>query len=263
MSKKSANTALLTVKNLTARVGDKTILDGLDLTIKVGEFHVLLGPNGSGKSTLASVLAGHPGYEVVAATESTTVVDFAGESLLELGADDRAKAGLFMAFQQPVEVPGVKVLNFLWEAYKTHVPDVVNRQWKSIVAFRDAFQAQALKLGIKPEMIMRGLNEGFSGGEKKRLEIAQLAMLAPRLAVLDEIDSGLDVDALKLVAAGIAAVREQHHTAVLLITHHQRILQYFKPDQVHVMHQGKIVVSGGVELIERIERDGYKSVVKV
>ncbi len=260
---KTTTTALLTVTNLVATVGEKTILNGLNLSIKPGEFHVLLGPNGSGKSTLASVLAGHPGYEVQPQNKPTTVIDLAGQSLLEMGADERAKAGLFMAFQQPVEVPGVRVLNFLWEAYKTHIPEVANRQWKSIVAFRDAFQAEAAELGIKPEMITRGLNEGFSGGEKKRLEIAQLAILTPRLAILDEIDSGLDVDALKLVAAGISKVRKQHNTAVLLITHHQRILQYFKPDHVHVMQQGVIVMSGGIELIERIERDGYTSIVKV
>ncbi len=251
---------LLSVANLVVTIGDKPILNGLDLQINKGEFHVLLGQNGSGKSTFASILAGDPSYEIQ--KNPSTVLEFSGQSLLEVSADERARNGLFMAFQQPVEVPGVKVLNFLWEAYKTRFPEKTARKWVTIVNFRDALQVLTEELGIKSELIMRGLNEGFSGGEKKRLEVAQMMMLTPTLAILDEIDSGLDVDALKLVASGVQKVRKQHNTAVLMITHHQRILQYFKPDKVHVMNQGRIVVSGGYELVEQIEKNGYASVIK-
>lgn len=249
--------SLISITDLKVSVGEKMILDGLNLDIRPGEFHVLLGPNGSGKSTLASVLAGHPGYAIVSPSDS---LRYAGASLVEVSADERAKLGVFMAFQQPVEVPGVKVLNFLWEAYKTRYPSVADRQWKTIVQFKQQLELIANQLAIKPELLFRGLNEGFSGGEKKRLEIVQMMMLAPRLAILDEIDSGLDVDALKLVAAGIAQVRKEHHTAVILITHHQRIIRYFEPDQVHVMMQGKIVRSGTAQLVEEIEQTGYQQI---
>lgn len=249
--------SLVSITDLKASVGDKLILDGLNLEIKPGEFHVLLGPNGSGKSTLASVLAGDPGYTTL--SESSSLL-FDGESLVAVSADQRALQGIFMAFQQPVEVPGVKVLNFLWEAYKTRYPSVENREWRTIVQFKQQLEQIAEQLAIKPELLFRGLNEGFSGGEKKRLEIVQMMIMAPKLAILDEIDSGLDVDALKLVAAGIAQVRKQHKTAIILITHHQRIVRFFEPDKVHVMMRGKIVQSGTAQLVEQIEQTGYQQV---
>lgn len=248
---------LVSITDLKVAIGTKDIITGLSLEINPGEFHVLLGPNGSGKSTLASVLAGHPGYTITSAADS---LQYESSSLLEIGADQRAQLGIFMAFQQPVEVPGVKVLNFLWEAYKTRYPDAGERQWRTIVQFKQQLEQIADQLAIKRELLFRGLNEGFSGGEKKRLEIVQMMMLAPKLAVLDEIDSGLDVDALKLVAAGITQVRKHYHTAVILITHHQRIVRYFKPDRVHVMMQGKIVKSGSAQLVKQIERMGYQPV---
>lgn len=246
---------LLTITQLQVMVGEKQIIQGLDLTVNIGEFHVLLGPNGSGKSTLASVLAGHPGY-VIASPADSLLYD--SVPLATMSADLRAQSGIFMAFQQPVEVPGVKVLNFLWEAYKTRYPDAESREWRSIVQFKRQLEAVADQLAIRRELIFRGLNEGFSGGEKKRLEIAQMMMLSPRLAVLDEIDSGLDVDALSLVAKSIAKMREQLQTAVVLITHHQRILRHFQPDAVHVMMNGRIVQSGNADLVNEIERDGYQ-----
>jgi len=251
------HTSLVSITDLTVSIGDKQIIAGLILKIKPGEFHVLLGPNGSGKSTLASVLAGHPGYTITSAPDS---LQYEGASLVEISADERAQLGIFMAFQQPVEVPGVKVLNFLWEAYKTRHPNPDNRQWRTIVQFKQQLEQIADQLAIKRELLFRGLNDGFSGGEKKRLEIVQMMMLAPKLAVLDEIDSGLDVDALKLVAAGITQVRERYNTAVILITHHQRIVRYFKPDKVHVMMQGRIARSGSAQLVKQIERTGYQQV---
>ncbi len=248
---------LVSITDLRVSIGEKQIITGLSLKIEPGEFHVLLGPNGSGKSTLASVLAGNPGYTIVSAPDS---LHYNGVSLVELSADERARMGIFMAFQQPVEVPGVKVLNFLWEAYKTRHPHPEDRQWRTIVQFKQQLEEIADQLAIKRELLFRGLNEGFSGGEKKRLEIVQMMMLAPKLAVLDEIDSGLDVDALKLVAAGISLVRQQHNTAVILITHHQRIVRYFKPDKVHIMMEGTIVRSGSAQLVQQIEREGYQQV---
>lgn len=244
---------LLTIHQLTVKTATKTILSELELEIQPGSFHVLLGPNGSGKSTLASFLAGHPDYEA----DEKSEVQFAGQDLLKLSADERSRVGVFLAFQQPVVVPGLRVLNFLWLAYQQRFAEPAAREFKTIVTFRDHLRDLAKRLDIKPELIERGLNEGFSGGEKKRLEVLQLLVLKPKLAILDEIDSGLDVDALKLVAAGIQELRKTAQTAVILITHHQRIVRSFEPDMVHVVIDGRLVASGTIDLLVEIEEKGF------
>ncbi|HCC84279.1 MAG TPA: Fe-S cluster assembly ATPase SufC [Candidatus Pacebacteria bacterium] len=247
--------SLLSLQHLTVKVGEKTILHDLSMDFAPGSFHVILGPNGSGKSTLASFLAGHPDY--VAATDSQ--VTFGGQNLLSLSADQRSRAGLFLAFQQPVMVPGLRVLNFLWLTYQRRFSDAATRPQKTIVAFRDYLKTLAVDLDLKPELIDRGLHEGFSGGEKKRLEVLQLMVLQPKLAILDEIDSGLDVDALKLTAAALHRLQNEIGTTILLITHHQQIVRTFKPDQVRVLIQGKLVASGDMNLLEQIEAEGFNS----
>jgi Fe-S cluster assembly ATP-binding protein len=244
---------LLKLSHLTVKTADKTILNDLSLAVESGSFHVVLGPNGSGKSTLASFLAGHPDY----VAESDSQVEFAGQDLLALSADERSKAGLFLAFQQPVAVPGLRVLNFLWLAYQQLFPELADREFKTIVLFRNHLRTLAKTLDVNTELLERGLNEGFSGGEKKRLEILQLLVLKPKLAILDEIDSGLDVDALKVVAEGITRLRKEVGTAIILITHHQRIVRSFKPDVVEVLVAGKLVASGDITLLEQIEQHGF------
>jgi len=239
---------LLEVRNLWVKLPDEEafILRGLGLTIYAGEVHALMGPNGSGKSTLAKVLAGHPGYEI---TEGE--VRFNGENLLEMEPDERARAGLFLAFQYPMEVPGVTIANFLRLAYQ--------RRFQKEVKYTEFYKIllQHLKrLEMDASFAARPVNEGFSGGEKKRFEIVQMSLLEPLLAVLDETDSGLDIDALKIVSNGVNAMRSPER-AFLVITHYQRILNYITPDFVHVMMEGRIVRSGDAQLALMLEEKGY------
>ncbi|MDY6054480.1 Fe-S cluster assembly ATPase SufC [Micrococcus sp.] len=227
--------------------GPKEILKGLTLTINTGETHAIMGPNGSGKSTLASTIAGHPRYEV---TSGSITLD--GEDVLEMSVDERAQAGLFLAMQYPVEIPGVTMTNFLRTA-KTAIDGQAPslRTWTKDV--KGAFEA----LQIDPAFMNRNVNEGFSGGEKKRAEILQLELFKPKFAVLDETDSGLDVDALRIVSEGVNRAQEANEMGTLLITHYTRILNYIKPQHVHVMVAGRIVESGGPELADQLEAEGY------
>jgi len=227
--------------------GTTPILNGIDLTIRTGETHAIMGPNGSGKSTLAYTIAGHPKYTVTGGT-----ITFDGEDVLAMSVDERARAGLFLAMQYPVEIPGVTVTNFLRTAKTSldgEAPSV--RQWT-----KDVKSAMA-NLRMDPKFAQRNVNEGFSGGEKKRHEILQLEVLQPKLAILDETDSGLDVDALKIVSEGVNRAKESTNLGVLLITHYTRILRYIRPDFVHVVVAGKIVEEGGPELADRLEDEGY------
>jgi len=241
---------MLKIENLQARIEEKEILKGINLDIKPGEVHAIMGPNGSGKSTLASVLGGREDYEVTGGT-----VDFLGKDLLELSPEDRAKEGLFLAFQYPVEIPGVSTTNFM----KTALNE--KRKYQGLDPL-DA--AQFLKLmkekmklvQIDQALLSRSLNEGFSGGEKKRNEIFQMAMLEPKLAILDETDSGLDIDALRIVANGVNQLRSKDN-AFLVVTHYQRLLEYIVPDFVHVLYKGRIVKSGTKELALELEERGY------
>ena len=241
---------MLDVKNLQVRVDDRQILNGLDLTVNAGEVHAIMGPNGSGKSTLAHVLAGKSGYEVTGGE-----VLFEGENLLDLGPDERAARGIFLAFQYPLEIPGVATMTFLRTA--------INAQRKqrgepelSTPEFMKRVREQATKLSIDLDMLKRPVNVGFSGGEKKRNEILQMALLEPRLCVLDETDSGLDIDALKIVADGVNRLRAPQR-AMVVITHYQRLLNYIVPDVVHVLSRGRIVKTGGKELALELEAKGY------
>ena len=245
---------LLEIKNLHATVDGKPILNGLDLAIEAGQVHAVMGPNGSGKSTLAHVLAGREGYDV---TEGGVL--FEGRDLLAMPAEERARAGVFLAFQYPVEIPGVNTATFLRtavNAVRKHqgLPDFDAMQFLKVV--REAAQ----KIGVPQEMLKRSVNVGFSGGEKKRHEVLQMAMLQPKLAVLDETDSGLDIDALRQVADGINALRAPDR-GMLIITHYQRLLDYVKPDRVHVLSKGRIVRSGGPELALELEERGYADTV--
>jgi Fe-S cluster assembly ATP-binding protein len=244
---------VLRIKGLEAKVaeGDLGILKGLDLDIGKGEIHAIMGPNGSGKSTLAKVLAGHPGYEATSGT-----VTFRGQNLLDLEADERSQAGVFLAFQYPVEIPGVSIANFLRTAVQAHLPE---GEELDIFDFADILSERMSMLDMDVTFAERHVNDGFSGGEKKRNEILQMAMLKPKLAVMDETDSGLDIDALKIVADGVNALRaEDPEMSVLLITHYQRLLDYIKPDFVHVMVDGRIVQSGGPEVALELEKTGYR-----
>lgn len=243
----------LTISKLHARVDDKLILKGVDLTVKSGEVHAVMGPNGSGKSTLANILAGHPTYEV---TKGAVTLD--DQPVLDLSPDERSQAGLFLAFQYPVEIPGVKVQNFLRLAYQARFTDQPEKQFSSVLAFRQHLHQLAEELEVNPDLLARGLNEGFSGGEKKRLEILQLAVLEPKFAILDETDSGLDIDAIKAVAQGIKKIREKNQIGLLVITHYQRILDYLEPDFVHVMRDGKISKTGDKSLVTELEKKGYQ-----
>ncbi len=244
-------TAALDIRGLRATVEGKEILKGIDLVVRQGESHALMGPNGSGKSTLANVLMGRPGYEVTAGE-----VVFKGEAILGLTPDQRAKRGLFLAFQYPTEVPGVSVVNFLRTAYQSVKGDQI-----SALAFRKHMKEKMNVLGIDDAMVNRYVNQGFSGGEKKKNEILQLAVLEPEIAILDETDSGLDIDSLKAVATGVAQLIGPN-LGVLLITHYQRILNYITPDFVHVMMDGRIVKSGGEELAHELEAKGYEGLRK-
>jgi Fe-S cluster assembly ATP-binding protein len=246
-------TTALEIKNLHVSVEDLPILKGIDLLIKKGEIHALMGPNGSGKSTLAYTLAGHPFYEPTAGQ-----VIFDGEDLLEMGADERSRAGLFLAFQYPVAVPGVTVANFLRQAINSRMrAEDADSKGISIPAFRRLLKQKMDELNIDYKFAGRYLNEGFSGGEKKRAEILQMSTLEPKIAVMDETDSGLDIDALRIVAEGAASLRDKLDMGVLVITHYQRMLDYIKPDFVHIMFDGRVVESGDASLALKLEAEGY------
>ncbi len=245
---------VLSIHNLRAAIDGKEILRGVDLTIRQGEVHALMGPNGSGKSTLSYALMGHPNYEV---TDGTATLD--GANLLEMEADERAKAGLFLAFQYPTSIPGVTLANFLRHAV-TNVRNPDRKEGEDLIPMRDfrkEMKAAMDDLGVDAEFARRYLNEGFSGGEKKRAEVLQLAMLKPAFAILDETDSGLDIDAVRVVSEGVNRVAAKNGTGVLVITHYQRILNYIKPGFVHILFGGRIVESGGPELVDLLEREGY------
>jgi Fe-S cluster assembly ATP-binding protein len=241
---------LLEVKDLQVRVEDREILHGLSLTVNEGEVHAIMGPNGSGKSTLSHVIAGKPGYEVTGGQ-----ILFRGEDLLEMGPDERAAKGVFLAFQYPVEIPGVTTMNFLRTA--------LNAQRKArgenellVPDFMKKVREVAKSLNVPQDMLKRGVNVGFSGGEKKRNEILQMALFEPSLCILDEMDSGLDIDALRIAADGVNALRSPER-AMVVITHYQRLLNYIVPDYVHVMAKGRVVKSGGKELAVELEESGY------
>lgn len=241
---------MLKIKNLHASVEDKSILKGIDLEIKAGEVHAIMGPNGSGKSTLASVIAGKEDYEV-----SEGDICFEGEDIKELSAEERAHKGIFLSFQYPVEIPGVSVTNFM----KTAINETRKAKGLEEMPAKDMLKLireKAELLEIDRKFLSRSLNEGFSGGEKKRNEIFQMAMLEPKLAILDETDSGLDIDALRIVANGVNKLKSKDN-AVLVITHYQRLLDYIVPDFVHVLYKGKIVKSGTKELALELENKGY------
>ena len=245
---------MLTITNLHAPVAGKPILNGLTLTVPAGEVHAIMGPNGAGKSTLAYVLGGRPGYEVTAGS-----VEYEGVDLLAMAPHERAAAGLFLGFQYPVEIPGVSSFQFVREALNSQRRARGEKELSGAEFIRLA-KAEASALGMDPEMLKRPVNVGFSGGEKKRAEMVQMGIIQPRLAILDETDSGLDIDALRIVAAGINRIMRAPDKAVLLITHYQRLLDHVKPDKVHVLSGGKITRSGGPELAHELEREGYVEV---
>ena len=247
-----SDTHILTITDLHAKVMDEDleILNGVDLKLRPGEIHAIMGPNGSGKSTLAKVLAGHPGYEV---TRGEVV--FKGASLLDLKPNERALAGLFMAFQYPTEIPGVSIANFLRTALQARLEE---GEEVDLFDFQEELLDRMKLLDMDPSFAERPVNDGFSGGEKKRNEILQMAVLSPSLALMDETDSGLDIDALKIVASGVNTLREENpELTILLITHYQRLLNYIQPDAVHVMVNGRIVRSGGPEVAVELEEQGY------
>ncbi len=243
-------TKMLSIKNLKASIGDKEILKGLSLDIKPGEVHAIMGPNGAGKSTLSSVLAGRSDYEVTGGS-----VEFLGKDLLEMSPEDRAREGVFLAFQYPIEIPGVSTTNFL----KTAINEIRKHRGQDnldAVSFLKMMKEKMKTVEIDQSLLSRSLNEGFSGGEKKRNEVFQMAMLEPKLAILDETDSGLDIDALRIVANGVNALRGKDNSFIV-ITHYQRLLDYIVPDFVHVLYNGKIVKSGTKELALELEEKGY------
>ncbi len=246
----SENKNMLSIKNLQARIDDNQILNGINLEVKAGEVHAIMGPNGSGKSTLASVLAGREEFEVVEGQ-----VEFLGKDLLAMAPEDRAREGVFMAFQYPVEIPGVSTINFM----KTAVNQIrVHRGQQPLdaVSFLGIMKERMKLVEIDQSLLNRALNEGFSGGEKKRNEIFQMAMLEPKLAILDETDSGLDIDALRIVSNGVNKLRTKNN-AIIVVTHYQRLLDYIIPDFVHVLYKGKIVKSGTKDLALELEAKGY------
>ncbi|MEP6757646.1 MAG: Fe-S cluster assembly ATPase SufC [Actinomycetota bacterium] len=249
MTTENTTPATLEVRGLHASVEGKPILRGIDLTVRQGEIHALMGPNGSGKSTLSNVIMGRPGYVVTAGE-----VVLNGENITALTADERAKRGLFLAMQYPTEIPGVSVVNFLRTAYQS-----IKSEQISALAFRKHMKTQMERLGIEDSMVQRYVNQGFSGGEKKRNEVLQLAVLEPKIALLDETDSGLDIDSLKLVAESVNELIGPD-LGVLVITHYQRMLNYITPQYVHVMMLGKIVQSGGPELSHELEAKGYEGI---
>lgn len=242
-------TYTLDMHHLEVEVDGKQILRGVDLRIKSGEVHAVMGPNGSGKSTLAHALAGHPSYTI---TKGSIAIN--GKDLTEMSPDQRSLAGLFLAFQYPVEIPGLGVQQFLRAVSEVHHGKI-----EKVLKFRKELEQLCRSLKINPALLKRGLNEGFSGGEKKRLELLQMAVIQPRFAIMDETDSGLDIDAVKHVAEGMRWMVKNHNTGMIVITHYQRILKYLKPDVIHLLIQGRIVRSGGPELAEELESQGYAS----
>jgi Fe-S cluster assembly ATP-binding protein len=240
----------LEIRDLHVRIEEREILKGVDLEISRGEIHALMGPNGSGKSTLASTLLGHPSYEITQGT-----ITFKGKDITEAEPHERAKAGLFLAFQYPVSIPGVSVANFLRMAINAKREEPIQ-----VKEFRTHLQHAIELLDVDRTFTSRHLNDGFSGGEKKRAEILQMAMLQPDVAILDETDSGLDIDALRTVAEGVQKLHDEQGLGALIITHYQRILHYVKPEFVHILMDGRIVLEGGVELVERLEREGYDEI---
>jgi Fe-S cluster assembly ATP-binding protein len=240
----------LEIRDLHVRIEDLEILKGVDLSVNRGELHALMGPNGSGKSTLANTLLGHPGYEVTQGT-----MTFAGEDITEAEPHERAQAGLFLAFQYPVAIPGVSVANFLRMAINAKREEPI-----AVKEFRGKLEDATQLLDVDRGFTSRSLNDGFSGGEKKRAEILQMAMLEPEIAILDETDSGLDIDALRTVAEGVVKLHAQQGLGALIITHYQRILHYIQPQYVHIMLDGRIVLRGGAPLVERLEREGYDQI---
>ncbi len=243
-------TALLEVKGLKVQVEDNEILHGLDLTVKQGEIHAIMGPNGSGKSTLSHVIAGKPGYEVTAGE-----ILFKGEDLLEMEPDERAAKGVFLAFQYPVEIPGVATMTFLRTALNAQRKARGEGEY-STPDFLKKVREVSARLSIPQDMLKRGVNVGFSGGEKKRNEVLQMALFEPSLCILDEMDSGLDIDALRIAADGVNSLRSKER-AMVVITHYQRLLNYIIPDFVHVMSKGRVVKSGGKDLALELEKSGY------
>ncbi|NBW03401.1 MAG: Fe-S cluster assembly ATPase SufC [Cytophagia bacterium] len=245
---------MLSVKNLHARIGEKEILKGINLEVHAGEVHAIMGPNGSGKSTLASVLAGRSDYEV-----SEGSVEFFGKDLLDLSPEARAAEGLFLAFQYPVEIPGVSTTNFMKSAIN-EIRTYRGQDAMDAVQFLKMFKEKMAYVNIDQTLLSRALNEGFSGGEKKRNEIFQMAVLEPKLAILDETDSGLDIDALRIVAEGVNKLKTPQN-ATILVTHYQRLLDYIIPDFVHVLYKGKIVKSGNKDLALELEERGYDWII--
>lgn len=247
-----SETPLLVIKNLHASVAGKPILRGLDLTVNRGEIHALMGPNGSGKSTLSNVICGHPNYEI-----TDGEIHFMGQNINEMEADERAKLGIFLAFQYPTSIPGVTLANFILASVKA----IRGADNVKLLPFRKELIAQMQDLGISQDFAKRYVNEGFSGGEKKRCEILQMAMLKPSLAILDETDSGLDIDALRIVSDGVNRLTTPE-MGVLVITHYQRLLNHIKPHHVHVLVHGRIVQSGGPEVALQLEEKGYDELLK-
>jgi Fe-S cluster assembly ATP-binding protein len=241
---------MLRITDLHASAGDKEILKGISLSVNAGEVHAIMGPNGSGKSTLAQIIAGHPGYEVTSGT-----IEYQGKDLLGMEAEERAQAGVFLAFQYPVEIPGVTNAYFLRAAYN-ELRKARGEEEVDPIEFLDIMEEKLKLVEMESSMMQRSVNAGFSGGEKKRNEILQMAVLAPTLAVLDETDSGLDIDALRIVAGGVNALKRPDN-ATIVVTHYQRLLNYIVPDHVHVLAGGRIVRSGGKELAHELEAKGY------
>lgn len=255
---------MLSIKNLYASVEQKGILKGLSLSVKPGEIHAIMGPNGSGKSTLAYSLMGHPSYDI---QNKQSIVKLDGKDLLDMDTTERAKAGVFLAFQSPISVPGVSVGKFLRHVHqsknlKSKDPKISNnvRDLTGAIAINKQIEEIAEKLSIKKDLLKRSLNEGFSGGERKKIETLQMLFLQPKYAILDEVDTGLDVDALKVVAKGIQELVKKG-SGVIIITHYNRLLKHVKPNRVHVMSNGKIVKSGDAKLAKEIEKDGYKKYI--
>lgn len=254
---------MLEIKNLKAQVDGKEILKGLNLTVNAGEVHAIMGPNGAGKSSLSKILTGHPSYEVTGG-QVLFDINFQKKNISDLEPDERAKEGIFLAFQYPVEIPGVNNLTFLMNSFNS----ILEHQGSlplSEEEFKKYLDKKMELVGLKEDFLKkgfldRGVNSGFSGGEKKKNEILQMAVLAPRLAILDETDSGLDIDALRVVSEGVNKLRSKNN-AIILITHYQRLLDYIKPDFVHVLSQGKIVKTGGPELALELEKNGYDGIV--